>query len=80
MKNLIVACFQKNHNILNGVSQYDRILEISDTCREGIAGMERTPFYALFMGGVGLGKTFLCSCLAKFAMEMGYECCVCNSI
>ena len=59
--------------ILNGVSQYDRILEISDTCREGIAGMERTPFYALFMGGVGLGKTFLCSCLAKFAMEMGYS-------
>ena len=55
--------------ILNGVSQYDRILEISDTCREGIAGMEKTPFYALFMGGVGLGKTFLCSCLAKFAME-----------
>ena len=59
--------------ILNGVSQYDRILEISDTCREGIAGMEKTPFYALFMGGVGLGKTFLCSCLAKFAMEMGYS-------
>lgn len=59
--------------ILNGISQYDRILEISDTCREGIAGMERTPFYALFMGGVGLGKTFLCSCLAKFAMEMGYS-------
>ena len=55
--------------ILNGVSQYDRILEISDTCREGIAGMEN----ALFMGGVGLGKTFLCSCLAKFAMEMGYS-------
>lgn len=59
--------------ILNGVSQYDRILEISDTCREGIAGMEKSPFYALFMGGVGLGKTFLCSCLAKFAMEMGYS-------
>ena len=59
--------------ILNGVSQYDRILEISDTCREGIAGMEKTPFYALFMGGVGLGKTFLCSCLAKFAMEIGYS-------
>lgn len=59
--------------ILNGVSPYDRILEISDTCREGIAGMEKTPFYALFMGGVGLGKTFLCSCLAKFAMEMGYS-------
>lgn len=59
--------------ILNGVSQYERILEISDTCREGIAGMEKTPFYALFMGGVGLGKTFLCSCLAKFAMEMGYS-------
>lgn len=59
--------------ILNGVSQYDRILEISDTCREGIAGMEKTPFYALFMGGVGLGKTFLCSCLAKFAMERGYS-------
>lgn len=59
--------------ILNGVSQHDRILEISDTCREGIAGMEKTPFYALFMGGVGLGKTFLCSCLAKFAMEMGYS-------
>lgn len=59
--------------ILNGVSQYDRILEISDTCREGIAGMEKTPFYALFVGGVGLGKTFLCSCLAKFAMEMGYS-------
>ena len=59
--------------ILNGVSQYDRILEISDTCREGIAGMEKTPFYALFMGGVGLGKTFLCSCLAKFAMELGYS-------
>ena len=59
--------------ILNGVSQYERILEISDTCREGIAGMEKTPFYALFMGGVGLGKTFLCSCLAKFAMDMGYS-------
>ena len=59
--------------ILNGVSQYDRILEISDICREGIAGMEKSPFYALFMGGVGLGKTFLCSCLAKFAMEMGYS-------
>lgn len=59
--------------ILNGVSQYDRILEISDACREGIAGMEKSPFYALFMGGVGLGKTFLCSCLAKFAMEMGYS-------
>ena len=56
-----------------GVSQYDRILEISDTCREGIAGMEETPLYALFMGSVGLGKTFLCSCLAKFAMEMGYS-------
>ncbi len=36
--------------ILNGVSQYDRILEISDTCREGIAGMEKNSFLCSFYG------------------------------
>ncbi|MDO5804230.1 MAG: ATP-binding protein [Clostridia bacterium] len=56
-----------------GVSQYDRMLEISDTCREGIVAMEKFPFYALFMGGAGLGKTFLCSCVAKLAIELGYS-------
>lgn len=59
--------------ILNGISQYDRILEISDTCREGVVAMKKYPFYAIFMGGAGLGKTFLCSCVSKLAIELGYS-------
>lgn len=58
--------------LAGGVSQYDRILEITDLCREGIAAMEKYPFYAMFMGGAGLGKTYLCSCLAKLAIDTGY--------
>lgn len=52
-------------------SQRDYMRDTLEICQQFVADFSRTQESMLFYGGVGLGKTFLSSCIAKALIDAG---------
>ncbi len=56
----------------SGVSPYDNIKHIYNDVKGAIDDFKNTPMNMLFYGGSGLGKSYMCNCIAKELMDRGY--------
>ncbi|MDO4301608.1 MAG: ATP-binding protein [Clostridia bacterium] len=60
-------------NILeDGLSPYENIKNISREALFSVENIDNAPLNMLFYGHSGLGKTFMCNCIAKALMDRGY--------
>lgn len=53
------------------ISPKENMFDIYDVCKKFIKDFENTFENLLFYGNTGLGKTFLCNCIAKELMDRG---------
>ncbi len=58
------------HN--NDGDPYDQMSKIYQNCLSYAAGFDCRSDSLLFIGNTGLGKTFMCSCIAKSVLQKGY--------
>lgn len=56
----------------DGISPYENIMKIVMDTMEAVDDIDEKPIYMLFYGGSGLGKTFMCNCMAKSLIDRGY--------
>lgn len=54
-----------------GISPKANIIKIINTCKRFIKEFDNSSSNLLFYGTTGLGKTFLCNCIAKEILDMG---------
>ncbi|NLK74072.1 MAG: ATP-binding protein [Clostridiales bacterium] len=55
-----------------GVSPLTNIQKIVAGCKSYIKNFDKNKDNLLFMGNTGVGKTFLCNCIAKELLDKGY--------
>lgn len=55
----------------SGISPYDNIRHISAEVHRAIDNFENEPMNMLFYGRSGLGKSYMCNCIAKELMDRG---------
>lgn len=63
--------FSKNISEDN-ISPYDNMKKISKEALFSIENIENEPLNMLFYGHSGLGKSYMCNCIAKELMDRGY--------
>ncbi len=63
--------FSKEKN-KDGISPYENIMNIVMDVMGAVDDIDEKPMHILFYGNSGLGKTFMCNCIAKSLMERGY--------
>ena len=56
----------------DNISPYDNIKKISKEALFAIENIENEPLNMLFYGHSGLGKSYMCNCIAKELMDRGY--------
>ncbi len=56
----------------SGVSPYDNIKHIADEAHSAIENFKSKPMNMFFYGSSGLGKSYMCNCIAKELMDRGY--------
>ena len=56
----------------DGISPYDNIMKIVMDAMGAIDYIDEKPLHMLFYGNSGLGKTFMCNCIAKSLIDRGY--------
>ncbi len=56
----------------DGISPYENMLNIVMETTGAVDNFDEDPIYMLFYGNSGLGKTFMCSCIAKSLIDRGY--------
>lgn len=56
----------------NNISPYENIKKITSEAVFAIENIENKPLNMLFYGHSGLGKSFMCNCIAKELMDRGY--------
>lgn len=56
-----------------GISQKEAMSEALEVCKAFVKDYETTQDSLFFYGGVGLGKTFLSTCIAKEIINKGYN-------
>ncbi|MCL2617831.1 MAG: ATP-binding protein [Defluviitaleaceae bacterium] len=56
----------------HGISQYDNMRLIYSAAKEFAARFPNVPSNLLFHGETGLGKTFLCNCIAREVLDAGF--------
>ncbi len=56
----------------NGISSYDNIRNISAEAMMAVENFENKPLNMLFYGHSGLGKSYMCNCIAKALIDKGY--------
>lgn len=62
-----------SRNITEGnLSPYDNIKNISREAIIAVENMENAPLNMLFYGHSGLGKSYMCNCIAKALIDRGY--------
>lgn len=55
-----------------GLTPYDNILRVLEECRRFIADFGKNTGGLLFYGNTGVGKTFLCNCIAKELLDASH--------
>lgn len=56
----------------DGISPYENMLNIVMETTEAVDNIDEKPIHMLFYGNSGLGKTFMCNCIAKSLIDRGY--------
>ncbi len=56
----------------DGISPYENMLNIVMETTAAVDNIDNEPINMLFYGNSGLGKTFMCNCIAKSLIDRGY--------
>lgn len=67
-----INIFSNNPYPGENLSPRDNMKKIYKECKKFTLDFEKTKDNLLFYGGTGLGKTFLCNCIAKELIDDGY--------
>lgn len=70
-KNFKYDIFSKNKG-KDGISPYDNMRRITAEVVLAIENIDNEPINMLFFGPSGLGKTYMCNCIAKELMDRGH--------
>lgn len=55
-----------------GLTPYDNILKVAEECRSFIRSFGKSAEGLLFYGNTGVGKTFLCNCIARELLDASH--------
>lgn len=69
--NFDIRYYSKEVDSKEGISPYENMENILNIVLKSLGNIEKEPANLFFYGGAGLGKTFLCNCIAKDILEMG---------